>query len=46
MGARLNCCLIAAYLVIALAFLVERNYPKSLYFLGAVAIGVAVHFMD
>lgn len=37
--------LIAAYAVISLASLLERNWPRALYFVGAIVISVAVLWM-
>lgn len=37
--------LIAAYGVIVIASAVERNWPRALYFVGAIVISVAVLWM-
>ena len=37
--------LIAAYGAIVLASAVERNWPRALYFVGAIVISVAVLWM-
>jgi len=39
------CCLIAAYGAIIVASCVERNWPRALYFFGAIVISVAVLWM-
>jgi hypothetical protein len=38
--------LIVAYAVIALAAGWERNWPRALYFVGAIVISVAVLWMS
>ncbi len=37
--------LIANYAVITVASLVERRYPRALYYVGAIVISVAVLWM-
>lgn len=45
MSARLMIALGVAYVVIIATALLERNWPRALYFLGAVLITVAILWM-
>ena len=38
--------LAAEYVVIAIAAACEKNYPRSLYFIGALVISIAVLWMS
>lgn len=42
---RLMLILIAFYVVIVIAAALERNWPRALYFVGAIVISVAVLWM-
>lgn len=35
-----------AYLAIVIAAVVERNYPRALYYVGAIVISLAVLWMS
>jgi hypothetical protein len=45
MGDRLTAALLVAYAVIALAYGIEHNWPKVLYWSGALMITTAVLWM-
>ena len=45
MGTNLMRILIVEYIVIALAFAYQRNWPKMLYFISAAMISVSVLMM-
>jgi drug/metabolite transporter (DMT)-like permease len=45
MSTGLMLALIVAYAAIAVAALWEKNWPRALYFLGAIIISVAVLWM-
>lgn len=45
MGGWLLTVLIAEYVIIAVVYLVERDYPKALYFTGAIILSLGVLWM-
>lgn len=44
-GFRFTCLLVCAYLVAAVLFACERQWPKVAYFLGSAILTIGVAFM-